>query len=81
MTQVRKIMLPTHPDAKAACIERNLRLGWRPVPGISDHEMGTILQNDDDSAVLWIPPHVGPPMRLAPLSKGARRKAKREARR
>lgn len=53
---------PTNPAAKAAALERNIRAGWQPVPGISDHEMGTVLRADHATAPLVKPS----PPRLRP---------------
>lgn len=55
MTHVRRLILPANPDEKARILETNLRRGWQPVPGISDHELGTILRADHPTGPLHVP--------------------------
>lgn len=71
--RVGRLMLPTHPHRKAAVLEENLQRGWAPVPGISDHEMGTILRADNPTAPIYAPRLPHPPARdiPAPVRVGA----------
>lgn len=58
---VRHLIPPVDPVARAALVEHNRRNGWRPVPGISDHELGWIVDADQPTAPLRVPP--GPVIR------------------
>lgn len=54
---------PNHPDAKAVALQENLRRGWAPVPGQSDHDMGTFLRATHPTGPLYVPTLPGPPAR------------------
>lgn len=43
---VAAVVLPSHPGERARTLAVAGSRGWRPVPGMSDHEHGAILEAD-----------------------------------
>lgn len=62
--QVHGVILPTHPRLKAEALTRTKAQGHRPTPGMSDHEMGAILDGGREAPYIHpstiMPPVVAP---------------------